>query len=1192
MAEQMYVDWDGLQYYHGRVTEYISTISEGFFKAGGDLSSLEGVRPCYDNLNFVYKLTTSFTSNHDFVTPNYNYAEGTIIYVRNLEGVYKFDILFDAVKRDEDFTHDLEDLKVAVEKNISDIAALPDKNFVAQAVADLGDYVETNYASSQDLSDAYATLRTEMPSLEGYVKEEVVTDKIDSALVGYATKEYVEGGFNRLDIPKMTSQLINDSKFVNTDELNAAVSTRAENVHNHTLSDISDYAAPDLSPYAKVADIPTKVSQLDNDAKYLTEHQDLSSYATIKYVDDTVKDVNNKVELNTTKLDDIISDVAKAENQLLTHSSKIIENDRRIDTLDVAVALKADKTEVPTKISDLLDDKGLVGYTQLAQKADAEHIHRLSDIIDYVAPTIPTNVSELNNDKKYQTKDDVDAAINKIPVPDLTPYATTAWVNSQKFLTKVPDSYVTEAELNNKGFLQSIPDEYVTITELASKGYVNILDLATYAKKSDIPDAVADLSDSNKYATKTYVENAISDINIPEVDLTNYASKDYVATKISEAVLGGNEVVEDAIKDLTANYYTKEDVYTKDETLNKSEINTKLNSYAKVEALEPLATKLEIANSYASKDYVATEIAKIPATDLSNYYNKSQVDAKIPSLAGYATEDYVTTAVNNIDIPVSLSELTSDNNHQLVTAAEKAAWNAKSNFSGNYTDLNGKPDLNFIPLSEKVNLATIADVAEKADQNHEHSYNELKDKPDLTVYATTSEVSSEFDNYVDKTSYAVDKENFLTTTDGYATEKWVESKKYITATDIANKADKSEIIKNTANLTNDAGFITAAEAVAAVEDAISDKLDISTYNNDKETFALKENIPDVSKFITAENVPSYIPEEYVTNDEITNLVTKEELEAVQNTAGQNSVKLLQLDSDLVDINAKLDTIPTKVSDLNNDEGYVTEEALNDYAKTSDIPNVSEFIKMSDVEAKNYLVAGDIAGKLDIQTYNADKVTFANKDDIQTALSSVPDIVLFNENYLVKNPVGGFANGESVMDMTLKNMFIKLLGLEVYVAPELPEGVPEETPEEVGDIIVNESPALVMDGSGNLIECDYDTFYVNMTEEEAAQETTGNCFYQIVDSETGDLVESGYQVSTVYDEEKYMTVAIPDTVTRFHVEKWNPLASNAITGKQGAWERVTFTLTVDNTLSADGYVVWSAENAEVDGGDTIRIVIDA
>lgn len=48
---------------------------------------------------------------------------------------------------------------------------------------------------------------------------------------------------------------------------------------------------------------------------------------------------------------------------------------------------------------------------------------------------------------------------------------------------------------------------------------------------------------------------------------------------------------------------------------------------------------------------------------------------------------------NPINVPKNLSDLKEDANHRTVTDAEKQAWNNKSDFSGNYEDLTGKPTI-------------------------------------------------------------------------------------------------------------------------------------------------------------------------------------------------------------------------------------------------------------------------------------------------------------------------------------------------------------------------------------------------------------------------------------------------------------------------------------------------------------------
>lgn len=44
-------------------------------------------------------------------------------------------------------------------------------------------------------------------------------------------------------------------------------------------------------------------------------------------------------------------------------------------------------------------------------------------------------------------------------------------------------------------------------------------------------------------------------------------------------------------------------------------------------------------------------------------------------------------------VPTELSQLESDSNHRTVSDEEKESWNSKSDFSGNYDDLNNKPKI-------------------------------------------------------------------------------------------------------------------------------------------------------------------------------------------------------------------------------------------------------------------------------------------------------------------------------------------------------------------------------------------------------------------------------------------------------------------------------------------------------------------
>lgn len=90
-------------------------------------------------------------------------------------------------------------------------------------------------------------------------------------------------------------------------------------------------------------------------------------------------------------------------------------------------------------------------------------------------------------------------------------------------------------------------------------------------------------------------------------------------------------------------------------------------------------------------------------------------------------------------IPTKLSQLTADSTHRTVTDTEKTTWNNKSNFSGSYNDLSGKPTLatvatsgSYADLSNKPTAATIGAVAT----------NDIKGNATGHIYLTGAKESS------------------------------------------------------------------------------------------------------------------------------------------------------------------------------------------------------------------------------------------------------------------------------------------------------------------------------------------------------------------------------------------------------------------------------------------------------------------
>lgn len=141
--------------------------------------------------------------------------------------------------------------------------------------------------------------------------------------------------------------------------------------------------------------IPTNVSAFNNDAGYLTEHQDLSDYATEDYVDEAVSHVS-------------IDAYTKAQTDALL--------DEKADVSDIPT--------VPTKVSAFTNDAGyLTSYTETDPVFNASAAKGISssDITNWnnksdfsgsyndltnkpTIPTVPTNVSAFTNDAGYLTQ--------------------------------------------------------------------------------------------------------------------------------------------------------------------------------------------------------------------------------------------------------------------------------------------------------------------------------------------------------------------------------------------------------------------------------------------------------------------------------------------------------------------------------------------------------------------------------------------------------------------------------------------------------------------------------------------------------------------------------------------------------------------------------------------------------------------
>lgn len=353
---------------------------------------------------------------------------------------------------------------------------------------------------------------------------------------------------------------------------------------------------------------------------------------------------------------------------------------------------------------------------------------------------------------EYTTVDFVVDAIDKAK-PDLTPYATTTYVNEaiRSEIDAIPEpdlsSYALKSEIPTVNeFINSIPKEYVTESELDDKGYItDISGKADVAHKHSISDIEG--FDLDIYAKTSDIEDFIT---MQDVEDKNYAT-------VSEVSGKADKTHTHSIEDIDG--YESPD-------------------------LTPYALKSDL-EGVASESYVNAAVDKIE-TDLDNYYNKSEVDQKIAdavtggtvNLDNYYTKSetdaLVADAIDDIELPdmSEYAKLTDIPDVSKFITEIPDSYATKSYVNDTITDnLTGYAKTSEIPTVDAfinaipdkyvtdtelsaMNYATNTVVNEKADKNHKHSYNDLSDLPTIPSIeglATESFVEESVESAIEST---------------------------------------------------------------------------------------------------------------------------------------------------------------------------------------------------------------------------------------------------------------------------------------------------------------------------------------------------------------------------------------------------------------------------------------------------------
>lgn len=264
-------------------------------------------------------------------------------------------------------------------------------------------------------------------------------------------------------------------------------------------------------------------------------------------------------------------------------------------------------------------------------------------------------------------------------------------------------------------FERKRPDDYVyTETEVFS--YKALEDRVKKLEESSI-DAEAIATAVSEYMKENPISIPDEYVTDEEIEKKGFALKSELPTIPVQSVNGKTGDVSLGAEDVgarpntwtpTASDVGADSVGTAQTKVDEHNVNTESHNDIRL-LIEGLTTRL---NALAdSDDITLDQLSEVVAYIKSN---KSLIDAITTNKISYTDiVDNLTTNISNkplsaaqgvvlktlidgIIVPTLLSQLEEDATHRTVTDEEKKTWNAKSEFSGNYDDLSGKPELGSI----------------------------------------------------------------------------------------------------------------------------------------------------------------------------------------------------------------------------------------------------------------------------------------------------------------------------------------------------------------------------------------------------------------------------------------------------------------------------------------------------------------
>ena len=344
--------------------------------------------------------------------------------------------------------------------------------------------------------DTYAK-KTDIPSLSGYATQTWVKNQgyltEHQSLAEYALKTEIP------IVPTKVSAFENDAGYLTSHQSLKDYATKSWVQNQGYLTqhqDISGLATKrELQTVEnKIPTIPTKVSAFENDVGYLTQHQSLANYALKSELPKNVSDLTNDAKYITASGAPVQSVNGKTGTVSLNandvgalpstttipvvNNAKLTIQQNGTEVGNFTANSAVDKTvniTVPTKLSELEDDSSFAKTSEL-----------------------PTKTSELENDSGYITSSDIPSIPvvnnakltiqkNGVEVDSFTANASVDKIINIEVPTKASDIKAISTDNISQTLGNSetkVPSEKAVAQAMSAAGYGDMLK-ANYATKSD-----------------------------------------------------------------------------------------------------------------------------------------------------------------------------------------------------------------------------------------------------------------------------------------------------------------------------------------------------------------------------------------------------------------------------------------------------------------------------------------------------------------------------------------------------------------------------------------------------------------------------------------------------------------------------------------------------------------------------------